>query len=336
MKYSILIPAYKQQFLSEAIESCLRQTNDDFEVIIVNDCSPDNLDAIVKGYHDSRINYFKNEKNFGAVDVVDNWNKCLSYAEGEYVICMGDDDRLMPWCLEEYDHLISKFPDLDVYHARTELIDENGEPFGLQEARPDRESAYSALWHQCHCHRIQFIGDFLFRSSSLRNEGGFYKLPLAVFSDNITSIKAAKRAGIANTQKVSFQYRVNRHTISNNGDPRVLAYAIKSAYDWFVGFLNDCPQDEMDQRYWNLLLNSDLKNHMYDMIKGVIHRDFNQKGLSANSYWKHHLADLNMDEHELKDVIENYKKSQGVVSLRQMIYSLRAGMKMRLAKAFCR
>ena len=266
MLFSVLIPAFKGQFLSDAIDSCLAQDYDDFEVIIVDDHSPDNLHAIVSNYSDKRIRYYSNRANCGAVDVVDNWNICLSYAKGDFVICMGDDDRLLPWCLTEYSLLLQKYPNLDVYHARTELIDEKGEFINLQESRPEWESALSALWHQCCCHRLQYIGDFLFRTSTLRRDGGFYKLPLAIFSDNISSIRAAKNGGVANTQKICFQYRVNKFTITNNGDPRILAKSIKSAYDWFLVFLHECQCDDTDVKFRMLLLNGGLRKHMYLMM----------------------------------------------------------------------
>ena len=69
MKFSITIPAYKQKFLAEAIDSCLTQTYKDFELIIVNDHSPENLDAVVSQYDNPRIRYYVNEKNCGAVEV---------------------------------------------------------------------------------------------------------------------------------------------------------------------------------------------------------------------------------------------------------------------------
>ena len=100
IKFSILVPAFKARFLAECIDSILSQTYTNLELIIVNDASPENLDEIVSRYDDARIQYYVNEKNFGAINVVDNWNKCLSYATGEYVICMGDDDKLLPCCLE--------------------------------------------------------------------------------------------------------------------------------------------------------------------------------------------------------------------------------------------
>ena len=341
MKYSILVPVYKSQYLSECIDSILGQTYEDFELIIVNDASPYPIDDIVRTYSDIRIHYFTNTVGYGAVNVVDNWNKCLSYAQGEYVICMGDDDRLLPNCLEEYNHLIQKYPDLDIYHARTELIDERGELVNLQESRPEWESALSALWHQCCCHRIQYIGDFLFRTSSLRREGGFYKLPLAIFSDNISSIRAAKRKGVANTQKICFQYRVNKYTISNNGNPRILAESIKNAYDWFLVFLQDLQCDDTDEKFRKLLFNGELREHMYQMMMGVVRNDLNKVGPSAIAYWKSHYYALGITEQEIDTTINNYKhwyySHQGIhYTIKLKFYALRAklGIRTRIRNLF--
>lgn len=102
MLFSVLIPAYKGQYLEEAIASVVAQTYSDWELVIVNDASPEDLTSIVNRFDDSRIRYYENKQNCGAENVVDNWNICLSYAQGDYVICMGDDDRLLPNCLQEY------------------------------------------------------------------------------------------------------------------------------------------------------------------------------------------------------------------------------------------
>ena len=75
------------------------------------------MDSVVKSFTNARIRYYVNEKNCGAENVVDNWNICLGYARGDYVICMGDDDKLLSTCLKEYAKLIERYPGLGVYHA---------------------------------------------------------------------------------------------------------------------------------------------------------------------------------------------------------------------------
>lgn len=83
VKFSILIPAYKAAYLKECIDSILSQSYPNFELVIVNDDSPENLDAIVKKNKDKRIRYYVNDSNVGALNVVDNWNKCLGLAIGD-------------------------------------------------------------------------------------------------------------------------------------------------------------------------------------------------------------------------------------------------------------
>ena len=60
---SIGIPAYKATYLKEAIDSVLNQTYTKFELIIVNDKSPENIEEIISTYNDKRIRYYKNEDN---------------------------------------------------------------------------------------------------------------------------------------------------------------------------------------------------------------------------------------------------------------------------------
>lgn len=264
MKYSIAIPAYKATFLFECIDSVLSQSFTDFELIIVDDASPYNLDKIVSRFHDSRIRYYKNKENCGAINVVDNWNICLSYARGEYFICMGDDDKLLPNCLEIYNELIDEYPDLDVYHGFAEIIDEHSSIMTLQVARPKFESVYSLMWHRWNG-RVQFIGDFLFRTVALRKEGGFFKLPLAWGSDEISGYRAACSKGIANTQIPVFQYRRNSQTISNTGNVVIKIGAVRLEEQWSRETLDSLhPQSYLDKSYKSLMLK---EMHSYFKIK---------------------------------------------------------------------
>lgn len=243
MRYSILVPAYKRRYLAECVASVLSQTYSDWELIVVNDASPENLDSVMSAYSDPRIHYYKNERNCGAVDVVDNWNICLSYSSGEYVICMGDDDRLLPCCLEEYSRMIDAHPGLGLYHAWTEIIDENGGVINMQEPRPVMESVWSMIWMRWNG-RLQFIGDFLFDAAALKARGGFYKLPLAWASDDISAVQAAATHGVANSQVPLFQYRSNGLTISRTGNVGIKMEACNAEEDWYRAFVAEAPQSD--------------------------------------------------------------------------------------------
>lgn len=286
--FSVVIPAYKVNYLKEAIDSILNQTYNDYEIVIVNDASPYNIKNIIGLYNDDRIRYFENKENCGAINVVDNWNICLSYVKGKYVICMGDDDKLLPTCLMEYSKLMAKYPNLGVYHAWTELIDEKSEFYSLQQPRPEFESALSLAWNRWNGRNKQYIGDFCFNVDLLRKDGGFYKTPLAWGSDTITAIKAAMHGGIANTQVLCFQYRVNRYTISNSGHNDIKIEALMENEKWFTGFIMKqeqnislssldkkylkCIKDELPKYFKRMYISgiqADLKNHRKAILKWI-------------------------------------------------------------------
>jgi len=260
MKFSITIPTYKARYLDEAIRSVVDQTYTDWELVIVDDCSPEDLRSIAEPYlRDSRVSYYRNDKNCGAVDLVDNWNICLGYCTGDYVICIGDDDRLLPNCLEDYRSVIESYPGLNVYHTRTEIIDEKGEVCSLQEQRPEWESALSMLWNRWDHRDRQYIGDFCYDTRYLKQAGGYYKLPLAWGSDDITALLAARDKGIANVQEMGFQYRENRHSISSSMTNKKLKIeACLAQYLWaddFIRQLEDTELSALDRKYLKTIQN---------------------------------------------------------------------------------
>ena len=214
-RYSILLPSFRARFLKVCLESILRQTEPDFELIVVDDASPEDLESIVSSFQDPRIRYFRNATGCGAEHLVDNWNICLGYARGEFVLNMGDDDILEPRCLEAFGELIARHPDQDVYHMRASFIDENGTVFRVLEERPETETLEEmvlARWKG----RPQMIGDYLFRRQPLVEAGGYYDLPYAWCSDDITVFRAAREKGIANSNEPLFLFRKSRYSISGN------------------------------------------------------------------------------------------------------------------------
>ena len=94
---SICIPAYKGAVvLAATIESVLAQTFADFELVIIDDNSPDDTATLVAGYADPRIRFLRNPSNLGPQG---NWNRCLEEARGTYFKLLPQDDLLAPDCL---------------------------------------------------------------------------------------------------------------------------------------------------------------------------------------------------------------------------------------------
>ena len=85
------MPVYNgAKWISTAINSVLAQTFKDFELIVINDCSRDNSEAIVLSYKDTRVKYLQNEKNMG---VQATRNLALSLASGVFVAEIDQDDE---------------------------------------------------------------------------------------------------------------------------------------------------------------------------------------------------------------------------------------------------
>ena len=283
-KFSICIPAYKARFLKEAVDSCLAQTYNNYEVIVVDDCSPENLGEIMAVYKDnSRIRYYRNEQNCGAVNVVDNWNICLGYCTGDYVICMGDDDRLLPCCLEEYVNIIETHPGLGVYHAWTEIIDEKGDFIGMQAPRPELEGVFGLLWNRWNGRNKQYIGDFCYDVAKLKEDGGFFFLPMAWASDDITAVRAARYNGIANTQRICFQYRKHSLTISSSGSSDVKMEASLKEKEWYENFIKNEVKGEIENKYKTLVQQS-IHQHFRHKMKGEITKDLG-RGIYRVFHW---------------------------------------------------
>ncbi len=70
-RYTFLLPAYKALFLDETLKSIISQTYTDFNVLISDDCSPENFEVICKPYlEDARFTYRRNERNMGSISLV--------------------------------------------------------------------------------------------------------------------------------------------------------------------------------------------------------------------------------------------------------------------------
>jgi glycosyltransferase involved in cell wall biosynthesis len=126
---SIITPSYKsERFISQTIESVLAQTYQDWEMIIVDDVSPDNSNEIIEEYckKDSRIKLIKLEQNSGPAVAR---NRAIEEAIGRYIAFLDADDLWKPEKLEKQLVFMDE-NDLAFTYSSYDLIDEDGNDLG--------------------------------------------------------------------------------------------------------------------------------------------------------------------------------------------------------------
>lgn len=147
---SIIMPSYNtEKFIGESIKSVLAQTYQNWELIIVDDCSPDNTDEAVAPYlADPRIRYLKNEKNSGAAV---SRNYALREAKGKWIAFLDSDDL---WTPEKLEKQIAFMKENGYHFSYTNYveIDPEGKPNEVSVTGPKRitkQGMINYCWPGC-------------------------------------------------------------------------------------------------------------------------------------------------------------------------------------------
>jgi len=126
---SVCIPAYNNAaYIKETIDSILKQTYENIELVICDDKSKDNTVEVIESIKDDRIKLYKNEKNLG---MSGNWNNCLSKCQGDFIKLVCADDILREDCLEKEVQALMDNPTAVLAESDTKLLDLNGKAKGF-------------------------------------------------------------------------------------------------------------------------------------------------------------------------------------------------------------
>ena len=147
---SIIMPSYNsRKYIEESINSVLKQTYSNWELIIIDDCSIEDTDIIVKPYlSDKRIRYLKNKKNKGAAV---SRNRALREIKGKWIAFLDSDDLWKPQKLERQINFMIK----NGYHfsyTNYSEIDINGKPNGVIVTGPKKITKtgfFNYCWPGC-------------------------------------------------------------------------------------------------------------------------------------------------------------------------------------------
>ncbi len=215
---SVIMPSYNTaDYIADSIKSVISQTYQNWELIIVDDCSTDNTDDIVSYFSDNRIKYMKNKKNMGAAATR---NRALREAKGEWIAFLDSDDLWLPNKLEKQINFMKSNGYVFSYH-NYEKIDENNENLNVIVTGPKlitRKEMYNYCYPGCltFMYNVKIIGLLQIKNISKNNDYAMH-------------LKLCKKANCYLLDENLAKYRIRKKSISHDK----LWKKLKSHYDLF-------------------------------------------------------------------------------------------------------
>lgn len=195
------MPVYNTApYLREAMDSMLSQTFTDFELIVLDDCSPDNAEEILDTYDDPRIVRYKGEKNVGLSNVL---NAGIEMAKGNYIARMDSDDISMPNRLQVQVDYLERHPEIDLVSVGMQLFGAKEEVW-IREQHPEKVKI-NALFHSPVLHASS-----VWRKASFEKNGLRFIQDMVPAEDYDLWTKALlKGLKLVNLPDILYKYRIH-------------------------------------------------------------------------------------------------------------------------------
>lgn len=252
---SIIIPTYKHQdYVYETLASVFNQTFADYEVIIVNDGSPDNTREVLQPLADAgKIKYIEQE-NQGQASAR---NRGLAEARGSFVAFLDDDDLWPPEKLGWQVKYLQANPQVEVIAGQIQTIDSQGEVTQVEFAQPGFVS-FETLFYGC---PIWSPGQTLIRKAALDEVGGF-STQIWGADDYDLWMRLGKRSPLSIDSRLALYYRKHATNASHNSprmlvnshqviqlhvrhlDPKKRSAYRRAVYRWLYSYLGKLTLDE--------------------------------------------------------------------------------------------
>ncbi|HMP89034.1 MAG TPA: glycosyltransferase [Kiritimatiellia bacterium] len=217
-KLAIVLPAYKPEFLRDALASISNQTDRDFTVYVGDDHSPSDLRAMIDSFSGHLdIRYHRFEENRGRRSLVEQWNRCIRLSEEPWVWLFSDDDVMDAGCVAAWRATLSNHPLHDVYRFQTRTIDGTGNVTRWNPQHPEYESSLSFVYQRMSRARLSFGCEYIFSRAAFDREGGMVDFPLAWCSDDASWAAFGAKTGIRTVPGPRVDWRYSGRNLSFAG-----------------------------------------------------------------------------------------------------------------------
>lgn len=204
---SIIMPVYNPgDYLVDAIESLRNQTYTNWELIAINDYSPDDSLRVLRSYQkkDKRVKIINLKKHAGIVKAL---NAGVQKAKGHFIARMDADDISLPERLETQVRFLTHNKDITLVGTQVEMVNEHRESLGLKPFPLEHDRIHEMLFYLCPLqHATMMTYSRILKQYSY--EDHFATEDLALFFHLI------RRGKFANVPEVLYQYRLLRYSFS--------------------------------------------------------------------------------------------------------------------------
>lgn len=216
-KVSIIMPNYNcEKFVAETLDSVLAQTYNNWELLIVDDCSTDNSVKIIRDYceKDERIKLFINDKNSGAAA---SRNRALREASGKWIAFLDSDDLWLPQKLEKQISFMNE-NGYKFSFTKYKQINEQSEPLGKSVVGPNKISRKEMEFKCCYlgCLTVMYDAETV---GLIQIDERIYKR-----NDDAMWIKVRKFADAYYLDESLAEYRVRSGSISHKKRSDLIKY----------------------------------------------------------------------------------------------------------------
>ena len=204
---SIAIPTYNRAdtLLKDSINSALKQTYQNIEILVSDNCSTDDTEAVVKGFNDKRIRYFKQIENIGAIP---NSNYCLDQAKGVYFTQLHDDNLMDAEFIEICMEAVNFSSEIGVIRAGTRQIDTEGNILNEYPNMAKGLSTDDYFRAIISGKTVSYLCSTLFLTEKVQELGGFHS-QFNLLEDVMAEIRIATKHGRHDIQEILASFRVH-------------------------------------------------------------------------------------------------------------------------------
>jgi len=301
---TIAIPTFNRadRYLKKSLESALKQTYQNIEILVSDNCSTDNTEDLIRSYKDSRIKYFKQKENLGQRG---NSNFLLYAAKGEYFLLFHDDDLIDYDFVETCIRKVNYRSNVGVIMSGSRMINQKGEP--IQESENHSEGLsideFILSWYKCKVNI--FLCCTLFNTEILKRIGGFEN-KYNHYDDVAANFKCTHVAGRADLPEIKASLRSHCDSVTNTTEiemwSRDALALLELAYSLAPGKNKEIKKIGMQQSAKNVYMFADAKKSKSERLKCFwkVYKTFGYKYLPPLKHCNHLVPYLGYILHPYK------------------------------------